>query len=98
MKATTTGVVDQLNEFIRDQEPNIGQSERMLSTGAGAFVLYTGVTNLFDSPLTALAEIGIGGLLLFRGLSGYCPVKQAIEGNARKDVTIIEHRIVEPAR
>jgi len=96
MNHTTEGVIDQLKDFMQEQNPNIGRSERMLSTGAGAFILYTGVTNIFDSPLTALAEISVGGLLLFRGMTGYCPVKQAIEGTPKKEVTIIEHRIVEP--
>jgi hypothetical protein len=96
MKPTAENIIEQLSDLLNNPEPNIAQSERMISTGAGAFVLYTGVTKIFQSPLTALAEISIGGLLLYRGVSGHCPIKKRLSPEPNKEVTIIEHRIVEP--
>lgn len=53
---------------------NVGQNERILSAAAGAFLLSSGLNNLFSSPLSALVKTALGGVLLYRGASGHCPV------------------------
>ena len=53
---------------------NVGQNERLVSTAAGAFLLSSGLSNLFKSPLSALVKTALGGYLLYRGASGHCPV------------------------
>jgi len=66
---------------------NIANSERVLSVAAGAFVLYTGITHMFKAPLSSLAEVAMGGALILRGATGFCPVKQAMTA---KEITIVE--------
>jgi len=53
---------------------NVGQNERILSAAAGAFLLSSGLSNLFSSPLSGLVKTALGGVLLYRGASGHCPV------------------------
>ena len=59
---------------------NVGKTERIISVGTGAFIALKGITNLFSSPLLALSELAIGGGLLYRGVTGYCAVKEQIDG------------------
>ena len=53
---------------------NVGQSERMVSVGLGAFLLSSGLNNLSRHPVKGLLRTLIGGALLYRGVSGHCPV------------------------
>jgi uncharacterized membrane protein len=53
---------------------NVGQNERIISAALGAFILSSGVNNLFSSPINSLIKTAIGGILLYRGVSGNCPV------------------------
>lgn len=58
---------------------NVEMSERMVSLGTGAFITLKGITNIFSHPMLALSELAIGGTLLYRGVTGYCPVKGMVE-------------------
>jgi uncharacterized membrane protein len=53
---------------------NVGNNERVISAAAGAFLLSSGLSNLFKSPISALVRTAIGGVLLYRGASGHCPI------------------------
>jgi uncharacterized membrane protein len=53
---------------------NVGQNERLISAALGAFLLSSGLNNLTKSPIGALVKTALGGLLLYRGASGHCPV------------------------
>lgn len=57
---------------------NVGQTERLVSVGLGAWLLSSGINNLFDSPLSSLVKTAIGGVLLYRGATGNCPVYASI--------------------
>lgn len=78
-------IVDTLKEsfngpLLQDNpDANVGKSERIISLGTGAFILFNGITNIFSHPLISLGKIMIGGSLLQRGLTGYCPLKSAVE-------------------
>jgi len=94
MNTKTKEILDDVKERLREANDNrnIANSERLLSVAAGAFVLYTGITRMFKTPLASLAEVTVGSALILRGATGYCPVKDSVCPN--RDVTIIE-RIVE---
>ncbi|WP_257670037.1 YgaP family membrane protein [Parapedobacter tibetensis] len=94
MNAKTKEIFDDVKARLKEanENRNIAKSERILSVGAGAFVLYTGITRMFKTPLSSLAEVAIGSFLILRGATGYCPVKDA--ACPYGDVTIVE-RIVE---
>lgn len=53
---------------------NVSQNERMISVGLGAFLLSSGLNNLFSHPIKGLLRTAIGGALLYRGVSGHCPM------------------------
>lgn len=53
---------------------NVGQTERMVSVGLGAFLLSSGLGNLTRHPIKGLLRTLVGGALLYRGVSGHCPV------------------------
>lgn len=80
-------ITDALNcSMLQESEhANVGKSERIISVGTGAFITLKGISNLFSHPLLALAELGFGGALLYRGLTGYCPVKERIDSQSASD-------------
>ncbi|MGV3657794.1 MAG: SRPBCC family protein [Chitinophagaceae bacterium] len=53
---------------------NVSNNERIVSAAVGAFLLSSGLNNLFSSPLSGLVKTALGGVLLYRGASGHCPV------------------------
>ncbi len=95
MNTKTKEILDDVKERFREANDhrNIANSERLLSVAAGAFVLYTGITRMFKTPLTSLAEVTLGSALILRGATGYCPIKDSVcpEG----DITVVERIIDE---
>ncbi|HEV7331322.1 MAG TPA: YgaP-like transmembrane domain [Flavisolibacter sp.] len=57
---------------------NVGQTERMVSVGLGAFLLSSGLHNLTSHPLKGLIRTVLGGVLLYRGVSGHCPMYESL--------------------
>lgn len=53
---------------------NVGQTERMINVGLGAFLLSSGLGNLTRHPIKGLLRTLVGGALLYRGVSGHCPL------------------------
>lgn len=74
-------IADRLQGSVlqESEHTNVGSSERIVSIGAGAFIALSGISNLFSHPLLAVTELGVGGGLLYRGLTGYCAVKERFE-------------------
>lgn len=71
---------------------NVGPSERALSVVAGGLILAIGLRNLFRSPLSSFTGITIGGGLIFRGVTGHCKLRHALEGGDNAKATVVEHR------
>lgn len=71
---------------------NVGPSERALSVVAGGLILAIGVRNLFRSPISAFTGITLGGGLIFRGVTGHCKLKNALDENDNPKSTVVEHR------
>ena len=55
---------------------NVGTTERIISALAGSFLVFHGMRKG-----RKLSEIPVGSFLLFRGATGYCPVKERITTN-----------------
>ncbi len=53
---------------------NVSSLERILMVTSGAYLLYKGTAK--DKSIT---EIGTGGAMLLRGLTGYCPVYDVVD-------------------
>jgi uncharacterized membrane protein len=73
-----------------NQQVNVSNFERGLSILIGAWMLYRGIKKLRKAPLSNLIKASSGAGLLFRGISGYCPVYNhfEIDGNKTTSVNI----------
>ena len=67
---------------------NVNVAERLLSVGAGAFLLYSGLRHLFKTPFTGLSKVVAGGALLVRGTSGHCPAYAKMGKNSTETEAI----------
>ena len=61
---------------------NVEMPERYISLGTGAFIALKGLGNVFFHPLLAVSELAIGGTLLYRGITGYCMIKNMMENQS----------------
>lgn len=59
--------------------PNIDNGERAISILAGGYLIYKSFRNLAEHPLLALQGAAAGGLLLYRGTTGVCPLYKKLE-------------------
>ena len=75
-----------------NENANVEKSERIVSILTGTFILWRGLTNVFSHPMIALGEVAVGGTLLHRGVTGYCPIKamKEEEGPVSESVYITE--------
>ncbi|MFN2458940.1 MAG: SRPBCC family protein [Chitinophagaceae bacterium] len=66
------------NEFQphqgRSNTVNVNQSERIISAALGGYLLSSSLHNLLRNPIGGLVKTVISGILLYRGISGNCPV------------------------
>lgn len=69
---------DAYSPILRHQKLNVGNTERIISAFGGGFLLFDALAKRNISILEAL----VGGYMLFRGATGYCPLHSAIEDNA----------------
>src|SRR4051812_9446905 len=61
-------------DYVPRIESNVAPTERLISLGLGTCLTVFGITGRRTSPLALAA----GGFLLYRGLSGNCPLYQAL--------------------
>ena len=62
---------------------NIDQGERIISVLAGSWLVYKSLKNLGKHPFLSLQGAAAGGLMLYRGATGVCPVYKQLN----KDTT-----------
>ena len=78
VKSNENGVNESCSSLCGDLPQNVGENERMISMFGGGVLAAAGL--LRGSPL--FLTLGMG--LAFRGLTGYCPVYQAMEHQPEK--------------
>jgi len=61
-----------------EEESNVGNAERAISGGAGAALLVKGIKDIKNSPIQAGIELAASAYLLFRAVTAYCPVRDAL--------------------
>src|SRR5918993_4906420 len=83
-----------------NQKINVSNFERGLTIVIGAWMLYRGVKRLHKSPLSNFIKASTGAGLLYRGVTGYCPVYNHfdIDGNKTTAVNIRSTVIVNKPR
>jgi len=88
-------VSDTIDNKVLQYNPdaNVDKSERLVSIGAGTFIALKGLTNVFSHPFLALAELGVGGTLLYRGLTGFCVVKDKLEDHGTDGPSVPVDRV-----
>ena len=67
------------NSLIPGVEANVSTIERILMVAAGGYLLYNGLSGKNKSVAQSIA----GGTMLARGISGYCPVYDAVGKGGR---------------
>lgn len=68
----------ELNETNDTNVINVSWPERLVSVGAGAFMLSSGIRNIGRKPISSLIRMVAGGYMLYRGASGNCQFYSAI--------------------
>lgn len=61
-------------QFLKKKN-NVSTIERLIMVGSGAYILY----NALNQKNKSLTQSSVGGAMLLRGLSGYCPVYDAVD-------------------
>lgn len=71
-------------------ECNMSTVERVLSATAGAILVYTSLKRIGKNPINKLYKASLGGFLLYRGMTGTCPVYSqfGIDGNKTTSINI----------
>ena len=79
-----------------DDSQNISQLERALSIGIGALLIYSGIKRLGRSPIKSFSRAAVGYGLMYRGVSGSCPVyrNMGVDGAKTTSVNIRTHLTV----
>lgn len=75
----TFKITDHSISPVNTSLPNIDNGERALSILGGGYLIYKSLKNLADHPLLALQGTVAGGLLLYRGTTGVCPLYKKLE-------------------
>ena len=102
LETLTTKVNDSLKgSFLEpgDNE-NVNSTERLISIAAGTFIFYKGIKQIFSHPFIGLQEAAVGGILLYRGATGFCPIynKMGKDSTDLQAIRITERFIVDRPR
>ncbi len=68
----------EINELLH-HEPNLEPAERMQSATTGLLLLTSGLSNIKEKPTFSILKTLVGGYLLYRGATGYCPVSEILK-------------------
>ena len=99
-------ITSKVNESLKGSflEPksteNVNTAERLISIAAGTFIFYKGIKQLFKHPFIGLQEAAVGGVLLYRGATGFCPIYDKIgkDSTDLEAIRITERFIVDRPR
>ena len=85
---------------VESENPNVDLTERVLSVLGGIFLTYKSLKMLKKHPVLGIQEAIAGGLLIYRGATGFCPVYKALDtdGTDIQPINITESFIVERPR
>lgn len=80
LESITNRITDTLKGSLLETSGNVNvnSGERLMSIAAGTYIFYKGLTQAFKHPLIAFQEAAVGGYLLYRGATGYCPIYSKI--------------------
>lgn len=64
---------------IQSETPNVDTAERIISVIGGIYLAFKGIGQIKKHPVLALQETVAGGLLIYRGATGFCPVYASLD-------------------
>jgi len=73
---------------VHEEELNLSWPERYTSIIGGAMLSYSGLKNIFKSPVSSIIKLGAGGYLLNRGLTGHCELYSRLDAYSSGPVNI----------
>jgi len=87
MKNNLNKMIDSVVDVViqSTENVNITTSERVISAATGSFMVWKGVKGTFSKPSNAVWELILGSALLYRGITGYCSVKNRIDSLQDKE-------------
>ncbi|TSJ39219.1 DUF2892 domain-containing protein [Mucilaginibacter corticis] len=88
MATNTLYPVKRYNTVTEPVNINLNWPERYIFIATGVKLTFSGLGNLFTSPLSSLFKLGVGGYLLNRGVSGHCAIYSKIGKNTQDPVNI----------
>jgi len=96
MKNDLNKIIDSVVDVViqSTENVNISTSERIVSAATGSFMVWRGMKDTFSKPSNAVWELVLGSALLYRGITGYCSVKNRLDnlqdGQDKSETYIIE--------
>jgi len=88
MATNTLYPVKRYNTVTEPADINLNWPERYISIATGVKLTFSGLGNLFSSPLSSILKLGVGGYLLNRGVTGHCAIYSKIGKNTQEPVNI----------
>ncbi len=85
---------------IQSTDPNVNVPERIMSILGGAFLTYKSINQFKKHPVFAIQEALLGGVMMYRGVTGFCPVYSVLDKDSTDQgaVNISESFIVNKPR
>ncbi|MDB5003851.1 MAG: hypothetical protein JWQ34_2076 [Mucilaginibacter sp.] len=88
MTTAALNPVKRYNTYKESGVVNLNWPERYISIATGVKLTFSGLGNLFSSPLISILKLGAGGYLLNRGVSGHCAIYSKIGKDTQEPVNI----------
>ncbi|MGB4398175.1 MAG: YgaP-like transmembrane domain, partial [Daejeonella sp.] len=85
---------------IEADNGNVDLTERVISVVGGVYLTYKSLKTLRKHPFIGIQEAIAGGLLIYRGATGFCPVYKALDtdGTDPRPLNITETFMVDRPR
>ena len=81
---------DMLPNYTHLPGQNLSDQRRIISMTVGVSLLTLALLDGKRSMGRRILRAGIGAVLLYRGVSGYCPVKNAMQEEKTPEIFIVE--------
>lgn len=91
----TKSITKKLKDFTtsHNQTENIGTTQRIISVVSGAYMLWSAIASIKSKKksgvIAPLWNVVSGGYLVYRGVSGHCPIKDSFAAPQNKIVSYL---------
>lgn len=90
----TKFLTKKLKDFTTSAKPeNIGTTQRIISVVSGAYMLWSAISTLSSKKKTGVVaplwNAVSGGYLVYRGVTGHCPIKESFKSSENKIVSYL---------